>query len=67
MAELEERLARADEQGTSSLMHGDASKEDLFSTNRAGHNETRLSEKQIVDYYCKQRDASKPKPVGKRR
>lgn len=51
MYELEERLKRVEEKGTSSLV--DNSAEEVIRHNRAGKNETCLSKQQIIDFYCK--------------
>lgn len=51
MAELENRLQRVEERGTSS--HVDTSVEEQLAFNRAGENETCLSIKEIINKYCK--------------
>ncbi len=50
MYELDKRLARVEEKGTSSFIHESA--DDLISYNRAGQNGTCLSKEQIIKYYC---------------
>lgn len=62
MDELERRLERVEEKGTSSLIH--ASADDLISYNRAGKNETILSKQQLIDVYCIRKIAEKDKPLG---
>lgn len=49
--ELDERLERVEQTGTSSRIH--ESVEDQLSFNRAGKDETCLTIQQIIDYYCK--------------
>lgn len=51
MDELEKRLARVEESGTSCRM--DDSVDDTISFNRAGKKETKLTKQQIIDHYCK--------------
>jgi hypothetical protein len=51
LQELEDRLKRVEERGTSCML--DKSAEDTISWNRAGKDETNLSIKQIIDFYCK--------------
>jgi hypothetical protein len=51
MDELEKRLARVEEKGTSSMMH--SSLEDTIDYNRAGKNETCLTKEQMIEHYCK--------------
>jgi hypothetical protein len=50
MEELERRLVRVEQIGTSSRMHSSA--EDVISYNRAGQEETCLTKEQIIGYYC---------------
>lgn len=58
LAELPERLARCDKQGTSFQMEGDLLS--LLACNRAGKGETTLTYRQIVATYCHR----EPKPKG---
>lgn len=51
MFDLEERLKRVEDRGTSSYLY--KSVESTISNNRAGKNETRLTKQQIIDFYCK--------------
>lgn len=51
LPELETRLERVEEKGTSSMLHKSA--EDTISFNRAGKKETQLTVKQIIDHFCK--------------
>lgn len=50
MHELHDRLARVDAKGTSDVFSD--SLEDTITPNRAGKNETHLTQEQIIDYYC---------------
>lgn len=50
MGELEDRLKRVEEKGTSSQI--DYSIDDLIIGNRAGENEKELSKEEILDQYC---------------
>ncbi len=50
MLDLDQRLFRVEQKGTSSLIHKSA--DDLISYNRAGANETCLTKEQIIKYYC---------------
>jgi len=51
MWDFDKRLERVEAKGTSSMMHN--SVEEVISGNRAGKDETELTLKQIISYYCK--------------
>lgn len=59
---LEDRLARVEEKGTSAL-NGYASADEVISWNRAGPRETKLTKAQIIETFCKKKDASHVEPV----
>lgn len=61
MADLEDRLKRVEEKGTSSIMHD--SVDDVIALNRAGKEETRLTLEQIIEGYCRGQDGAKI-PLG---
>jgi hypothetical protein len=50
LGELEERLKRVEQKGTSSMMHDSVN--DLIANNRAGKKETQITKDQIIAYYC---------------
>jgi hypothetical protein len=60
--ELEERLERVEQKGTSSMMHESA--DDVISFNRAGQKESKLSKQQIIDVYCTRVISEKERPMG---
>lgn len=62
MYELDQRLARVEEKGTSSMI--DKSVDSVISYNRAGANETCLTKDQIIKYYCTEELTELP--VGKK-
>lgn len=51
MGELEKRLMRVEEKGSSSMIHKGLN--DTIDYNRAGKGETCLSKEQMIEHYCK--------------
>jgi hypothetical protein len=64
MKELETRLARVEEKGTSSLIHDSIA--DVIEHNRAGKDGTRLTLEQFTDFYAV-RCGKGLEPVGTKR
>lgn len=54
MAELQGRLKRVEEKGTSTLEGG--SLDELIRGNRAGRNEQTYTKEQIIEWYCRKKD-----------
>lgn len=64
MSDLESRLQRVENKGTSSMIY--KSLDDLIGYNRAGRNETVLSKQQLIDVYCTRTILEKERPIGKK-
>jgi len=54
LTELEQRLARVEKNGSSS-MYGDTADE-IISNNRAGPHESQFTKEQIIEHYCHKRE-----------
>jgi hypothetical protein len=62
MDDLEQRLERVEEKGTSSRIH--KSVDDLIDYNRAGQRGSSLSRQQLIDVYCTQIIPENERPMG---
>lgn len=62
MQDLDKRLERVEEKGTSSMMHSSVS--ELISWNRAGKDGSILTKQQLIDVYCTRIIPEKDRPMG---